>query len=45
MNDILNLRQLLTSANLRQLAAPILIVMILSMMVLPLPVLDRKSVV
>ena len=38
MNDILNLRQLLTSANLRQLAAPILIVMILSMMVLPLPV-------
>ena len=30
MNDILNLRQLLTSANLRQLAAPILIVMILA---------------
>ncbi len=38
MNDILNLRELLTSARLRQLAAPVLIVMILSMMVLPLPV-------
>lgn len=38
MNDTLNLRQLLTPANLRQLAAPLLIIMILSMMVLPLPV-------
>ena len=36
--DTLNLRQLLTPANLRQLAAPLLIVIILSMMVLPLPV-------
>jgi flagellar biosynthesis protein FlhA len=38
MNDTLNLRQLLTPANLRQLAAPLLIILILSMMVLPLPV-------
>ncbi|WP_114649325.1 flagellar biosynthesis protein FlhA [Pseudothauera hydrothermalis] len=38
MNDILNLRELFTSGRLRQLAAPVLIVMILSMMVLPLPV-------
>ena len=38
MNDTLNLRQLLTPANLRQLAAPLLIIVILSMMVLPLPV-------
>ncbi|MDX9884925.1 flagellar biosynthesis protein FlhA [Thauera sp.] len=38
MNDTLNLRQLLTPANLRQLAAPVLIIVILSMMVLPLPV-------
>lgn len=38
LNDTLNLRQLLTPANLRQLAAPILIIMILAMMVLPLPV-------
>ena len=37
MNDTLNLRQLLTPANLRPLAAPILIIIILSMMVLPLP--------
>ena len=38
MNDAFNLRQLLSPTNLRQLAAPILIIMILSMMVLPLPV-------
>ncbi|AUL99422.1 flagellar biosynthesis protein FlhA [Zoogloeaceae bacteirum Par-f-2] len=38
MNDILNLRELFSSGRLRQLAAPVLIVMILSMMVLPLPV-------
>ncbi|MGD9869653.1 MAG: flagellar biosynthesis protein FlhA [Thauera sp.] len=38
MNDALNLRQLLSPANLRQLGAPLLIIMILSMMVLPLPV-------
>ncbi len=37
-NDTLNIRQLLTPANLRPMAAPLLIVMILSMMVLPLPV-------
>ncbi|MDY0073018.1 MAG: flagellar biosynthesis protein FlhA [Thauera sp.] len=37
-HDTLNLRQLLTPANLRALAAPILIIMILAMMVLPLPV-------
>ncbi|ATE59393.1 flagellar biosynthesis protein FlhA [Thauera sinica] len=37
-NDTLNIRQLLTPANLRPLAAPLLIIMILSMMVLPLPV-------
>ncbi len=38
IQDMLNLRRLLTPTNLRQLAAPILIIMILSMMVLPLPV-------
>ena len=38
MNDALKLRQLLTPANLRPLAAPLLIIVILSMMVLPLPV-------
>ena len=38
LQDTLNLRRLLTPTNLRQLAAPILIIMILSMMVLPLPV-------
>ena len=38
LQDTLNLRRLLTPSNLRQLAAPILIIMILSMMVLPLPV-------
>ncbi|HRP65276.1 MAG TPA: flagellar biosynthesis protein FlhA [Thauera sp.] len=38
MNDTLNLRHILSPANLRQLAAPVLIIMILSMMVLPLPV-------
>jgi flagellar biosynthesis protein FlhA len=38
LNDVLNLRQLLTPANLRPLAAPLLIIVILSMMVLPLPV-------
>ncbi|MBN8440776.1 MAG: flagellar biosynthesis protein FlhA [Thauera sp.] len=38
INDTLNLRQLLAPQNLRPLAAPLLIVMILSMMVLPLPV-------
>ena len=38
IQDTLNLRRLLTPTNLRQLAAPILIIMILSMMVLPLPV-------
>ncbi len=37
-NVPLNLRQLITPANLRQLGAPLLIIMILSMMVLPLPV-------
>lgn len=37
-NNILNLRELLSPSNLRTLAAPILIIMILSMMVLPLPV-------
>ncbi len=37
-NDTLNLRALITPENLRTLAAPILIIMILSMMVLPLPV-------
>lgn len=37
-NDTLNLRALLSPANLRTLAAPVLIIMILSMMVLPLPV-------
>ena len=36
--NVLILRQFLTSANLRALAAPILILMILAMMVLPLPV-------
>ena len=38
LNDALKLRQLLTPANLRPLAAPVLIIVILSMMVLPLPV-------
>ncbi|MDR2260959.1 MAG: flagellar biosynthesis protein FlhA [Azoarcus sp.] len=37
-NDSLNPRQILSPANLRMLAAPLLIVMILAMMVLPLPV-------
>ncbi|PKO49719.1 MAG: flagellar biosynthesis protein FlhA, partial [Betaproteobacteria bacterium HGW-Betaproteobacteria-21] len=37
-NDTLNLRALLSPSNLRTLAAPILIILILSMMVLPLPV-------
>ncbi|ANQ84269.1 flagellar biosynthesis protein FlhA [Azoarcus olearius] len=36
--NALNLRELFSVSNLRQLSAPILIVMILSMMVLPLPV-------
>ena len=38
MNDTLDLRQLMAPENLRQLAAPMLIIMVLSMMVLPLPV-------
>ena len=38
LNDTLKLRQLLAPANLRPLAAPLLILVILSMMVLPLPV-------
>ncbi|MFT3758740.1 flagellar biosynthesis protein FlhA [Thauera sp.] len=38
LNTTLNLRALLTPANLRPLAAPILIIMVLAMMVLPLPV-------
>jgi flagellar biosynthesis protein FlhA len=38
IQDTLHLRQILNPANLRALAAPILIIMILSMMVLPLPV-------
>lgn len=37
MNDTFKLRALLSPQNLRQIAAPLLIVMILSMMVLPLP--------
>jgi flagellar biosynthesis protein FlhA len=37
MNETFNLRALLSPQNLRQIAAPLLIVMILSMMVLPLP--------
>ena len=37
MNDTLALQSLFTRGNLRQLAAPALIIMILSMMVLPLP--------
>jgi flagellar biosynthesis protein FlhA len=37
MNDIFDLRALLSPHNLRQSAAPLLIVMILGMMVLPLP--------
>ncbi|MBI3141072.1 MAG: flagellar biosynthesis protein FlhA [Rhodocyclales bacterium] len=37
MNDSLSLKVLFAGGNLRQLAAPLLIVMILSMMVLPLP--------
>jgi len=36
--NVLSLRQFFTTANLRALAAPILIIMILAMMVLPLPV-------
>ncbi|MCB1956153.1 MAG: FHIPEP family type III secretion protein, partial [Rhodocyclaceae bacterium] len=38
MNDTLDLRSLFAPENLRQLAAPLLIIMVLSMMVLPLPV-------
>ncbi len=38
INDTINLREILSPTNLRQLGAPILIIMILSMMVLPLPV-------
>ncbi len=38
MNDTLDLRTLFAPENLRQLAAPLLIIMVLSMMVLPLPV-------
>ncbi|MBL8447422.1 MAG: flagellar biosynthesis protein FlhA [Zoogloeaceae bacterium] len=37
MNNAFNLRALFSPQNLRQIAAPLLIVMILSMMVLPLP--------
>ncbi|NMG45213.1 flagellar biosynthesis protein FlhA [Aromatoleum toluvorans] len=37
MNDVLNLRALMTPTNLRMLGAPIFIIMVLSMMVLPLP--------
>ncbi len=37
-NDILNLRRLASPENLRQLAAPLLIIIVLAMMVLPLPV-------
>ncbi|MBP9712550.1 MAG: flagellar biosynthesis protein FlhA [Sterolibacterium sp.] len=37
MNDVMTLQNIFSRGNLRQLAAPILIVMILSMMVLPLP--------
>ncbi|MCC6659151.1 MAG: FHIPEP family type III secretion protein, partial [Rhodocyclaceae bacterium] len=37
MNGELTLRSMFTGGNLRQLGAPLLIVMILSMMVLPLP--------
>ena len=37
MNDSLSLRSMLNVQNLRQLAAPLLIILILSMMVLPLP--------
>ena len=37
MIDALNLRALITPANLRLIAAPIFIIMVLSMMVLPLP--------
>ncbi|NTV09436.1 MAG: flagellar biosynthesis protein FlhA [Zoogloea sp.] len=37
MNDVLNLRTLFSPSNIRQLAAPILIILILAMMVLPLP--------
>ncbi len=36
--NVLNPRQIFTTANLRALAAPLLIIMILAMMVLPLPV-------
>jgi flagellar biosynthesis protein FlhA len=38
IQDTINLRRFLTPANLRALAAPLLIIMILAMMVLPLPV-------
>ncbi|HMV62767.1 MAG TPA: FHIPEP family type III secretion protein, partial [Rhodocyclaceae bacterium] len=37
MNDSLNLRALFAPANIRQLAGPLLVVLILAMMVLPLP--------
>jgi len=37
MPETLNLRALLTPTNVRMLGAPIFIIMILSMMVLPLP--------
>ena len=37
MNDTVSLRSMLNVQNLRQLAAPLLIILILSMMVLPLP--------
>jgi flagellar biosynthesis protein FlhA len=37
MNGELTLRNMFTGGNLRQLGAPMLIIMILSMMVLPLP--------
>ncbi|THF65739.1 flagellar biosynthesis protein FlhA [Pseudothauera nasutitermitis] len=38
MNDILNLREMFSPARLRPMAAPLLIVIVLAMMVLPLPV-------
>ena len=38
VNDSLNLRRLVSAENLRQLAAPMLIIIVLAMMVLPLPV-------
>ncbi len=37
MNDSLNLRSLFAPSNIRQLAGPLLVILILSMMVLPLP--------